>query len=40
MEISLIVKNNKVKDMGINANHVFIVKHLLVFFRKILKIKV
>ena len=33
MEISLIVKDNIVQDMGINVNHVFIVKLLLVCFQ-------
>ena len=35
MEIRLIVKNNKIVDMVINVNHVFTVKHLLVYFHKI-----
>ena len=32
MEISLIVKDNIIQDMGINVNHVFTVKLLLVYF--------
>jgi len=39
MEISLIVKDNVVKDMGINVNHVFTVRLLLVYSLEKLKIK-
>ena len=33
MEISLIVKDNIVQDMGISVDHVFTVKPLLVCFQ-------
>ena len=39
MEISLIVKNDKVVDMGYQCNHVFIVRRLSVYFHKKSKIK-
>ena len=39
MEISLIVENDKVIDMGYQCNHVFIVKRLSVYSHKKSKIK-
>ena len=39
MEISLIVENDVIKDMGYQCNHVYIVKRLSVYYQEKSKIK-